>query len=246
MLQLGKMQVETALFFESVEQIYERVFRTIKPRTSVPAIAVQFRKYANANSRIRLEGSSLRVDISDVLECAPAPIQEALAYILIGKLFRKVPDTGIVARYRRYISSIDVRKNLQAVKRERGRKLILHPQGDVYDLRQIFEDLNCKYFFGMMAQPHLGWSVRTSRTTLGHYDPSHHTIVLTNLLDSVKAPELIVRYVMFHEMLHLRYPTEQKQLRRCVHTRDFKAAEKQFENYSEAKRALKDFVEGRR
>jgi predicted metal-dependent hydrolase len=94
-----------------------------------------------------------------------------------------------------------------------------------------------------MAQPQLGWSLRPSRTTLGHYDPSHHAIVLSALLDSEKAPETIVRFVMFHEMLHLRHPTEHRGVRRCVHTKEFKIAEKQFDSYREATAELKKFVE---
>ncbi len=233
------MQVETALFFESVEQIYARVFRAFKPRTPLPAITVRFRKYANANSRITLHDGHLRVDISDLLEGAPAPIQEALADILISKLFRKLPAQNILARYRRYLNRADVRRTLHLVKQERGRKWFRDPKGEVYDLCAIFEQLNFHYFHGLMARPQLGWSVRPSRTTLGHYDPSHNVIVLTSLLDSKRAPELAVQFVMFHEMLHLRYPTEHRGSRRCVHTREFKEAEREFEDYEKAKPELK-------
>ena len=246
MLQLVKMQVETALFFESVEQIYARVFRTIKPRTVLPEITVRFRKYANANSRIRLESGQLTVDISDTLEGAPAPIQEALAFILICKLFRKAPENSILARYRRYLNRADVRRTLHLVKQQRGRKALRDPKGQYFDLCEMFEDLNLKYFNGLMARPQLGWSLRPSRTTLGHYDPSHNVIVLTSVFDAPGVPELIVRFVMFHEMLHLRYPTQHKGARRCVHTKEFKDAERQFEAYEEAKLALKKFVEERR
>ncbi|MBV8553015.1 MAG: M48 family peptidase [Acidobacteriaceae bacterium] len=240
------MQVETALFFESVEQIYARVFRTIKPRTVLPEITVRFRKYANANSRIRLESGQLTVDISDTLEGAPAPIQEALAFILICKLFRKAPENSILARYRRYLNRADVRRTLHLVKQQRGRKALRDPKGQYFDLCEMFEDLNLKYFNGLMARPQLGWSLRPSRTTLGHYDPSHNVIVLTSVFDAPGVPELIVRFVMFHEMLHLRYPTQHKGARRCVHTKEFKDAERQFEAYEEAKLALKKFVEERR
>lgn len=237
------MQVETALFFETVEQIYERVFRTIKPRTPVPRITIRFRKYANANSRIRLEDGCLEADISDLLEQAPAPIHEALAFILISKLFRKAPGPGVLARYRRYINRGDVRSTLHRAKQERGRKAFRDPRGHVYDLCAIFEELNFEYFHGLMARPELGWSVRPSRTTLGHYDPSHHVIVLSALLDSEKAPELLVKYVMFHEMLHLRFPTEHRGARRCVHTREFKRAERQFQHYKAAIAEMKRFVD---
>jgi hypothetical protein len=243
MLSLGKMHVETALLFESVEQIYARVFRCIKPRTPLPDISVHFRRYANANSRICLKDGQLLVEISDLLQTAPAPIQEALAFILIAKLFRRAPERCVLARYHRYLNRADVRRTLHLAKQQRGRKPLRDPQGRVYDLRAIFEDLNFKYFHGLMAQPRLGWSLRPSRTTLGHYDPSHDAIVLSALLDSDKTPELIVSFVMFHEMLHLRYPTEHRGARRCVHTKEFKLAEKRFEGYDQAAEQLKRFVE---
>jgi len=244
MVQLGKMQVETALFFETAEQIYERVFRTVRPRTVVPEISINYRKYANANSRIQLENSRLKVNISDLLEGAPAPIQESLAHILISKLFRKAPDAAFVARYRRYLNRADVRRTLHLVKQQRGRKLFRHARGKVYDLCLVFDELNFRYFNGLIAQPQLGWSLRPSRTTLGHYDPSHNAIVLTNLFDSVQAPEIIVKFVMFHEMLHLGFPAEHRGSRRCVHTREFKQAERQFEDFQKAQLELTRFIEG--
>ncbi len=228
---------------ENVEVIYARVFRTMKPRTPLPKITVRFRKYANANSRIRLQDGHLTVDISDLLEFAPGPVQEALATILIGKLFRRDPDGSILSRYRRYLNRAEVRRTLHVIKQQRGRKIILEPCGEAYNLCQIFEDLNLQYFNGLMARPRLGWSVRASRSVLGHYDPSHHTIVLTNLLDSRDVPELAVRYVLFHEMLHLRYPVQHRGAKRCVHTREFKNAEKMFEGYKDAQRELKTFAE---
>lgn len=243
MLHLGKMQVQTALFFETVEEIYARVFRTLKPRTVLPRISVRFRKYANANSRVRLADGHLAVDISDLLEDAPAPIQEALALILLSKLFRRVPDQSAIAQYRHYLYRPEIRQMLHLAKRTRGRKAIGPSQGKIYDLCQLFEELNKQYFDGRMPRPCLGWSPRGSRTTLGHYDPSHHSIVLTKLLDSEAVSELVVKYVLFHEMLHLKYPTEYRANRRCVHTREFKEAEKQFEFFEAAQRELQQFVE---
>lgn len=237
------MQVETALFFEPIERIYERVFRTLKPRTPVPSITVRYRRYANANSRIRLTADELTVDISDLLKEAPAPVQEALAFILLSKLYRKALDPAIHARYRRYLNRSDVHRALLRLKQERGRKTIRAPQGEYFDLEQLFEDLNLRYFHGLMARPTLGWSLRASRTTLGHYDPGHHVIVLSAVLDSEKASRLMVDFVLFHEMLHLKFPTRHRGARRCVHTPEFKEAERQFEGFKEAQNALRRFVE---
>jgi hypothetical protein len=240
------MQVETALLFETAEEIYARIFRQFKPRTPLPTIHVHFKKYANADSRIALSDGVMRVQISDMLEGAPAPVQEALARILIGKLYRRPPDANALAIYRRYLNRADVRRTLYLVKQQRGRKQFRDPQGSTYDLHAIFDELNLAFFGGLMAEPQLGWSLRPSRTTLGHYDPSHNTIILSSLLDAGDAPELAVRYVMYHEMLHLRHPTVHKNTRRCVHTPEFKADEKLFPNYSEAKKLLQKFVDSKR
>ena len=59
------------------------------------------------------------------------------------------------------------------------------------------------------------------------------------MFDSLAVPRLALEYVMFHEMLHLRYPVEHRGARRCVHTYEFRAAEKQFPQLKEAKAILK-------
>jgi hypothetical protein len=221
------------------EQIYARVFREMRPRTALPAIRVEFRRYANANAQVRLENGALLVRIADTLADAPEPVMEALAEILLSKLFRRPIPAATNERYRRYLNRRDVRDNLESVRKVRGRKQMGHPQGSSYNLEQIFEDLNFRYFHGLMARPLLGWSPHASRTMLGHYDPSHHTIVLSRILDRPETPRLAVEYVLFHEMLHLRYPVEHRGARRCVHTRAFKEAEKQFEKLKEAKSILR-------
>jgi hypothetical protein len=91
------------------------------------------------------------------------------------------------------------------------------PKGVRYDLYEIFEELNFRYFHGLMARPILGWSPYASRTLLGHYDPSHNAIVLSRILDRVDTPRLAVEYVLFHEMLHLRYPAEHTGAQMCPH-----------------------------
>jgi predicted metal-dependent hydrolase len=128
---------------------------------------------------------------------------------------------------------------LQRIRRERGRKHKSSAKGSTYDLEEIFEDLNLRLFGGMMSRPELGWSLHPSRSTLGHYDPSHHAIVLSKVMDSPKVPRLVVEYVMFHEMLHLRHPVEHNGVRRRVHTREFHEAERKFPRLVEAKALLK-------
>ena len=87
MLHSDKVQVESTLLFETIEEIYARVFTTLKPGAPTPEVRVEFRRYANANSFIRFEDRLLSVRICDLLEGAPAPVAEALAFIL-----ERLPD----------------------------------------------------------------------------------------------------------------------------------------------------------
>jgi hypothetical protein len=166
-------------------------------------------------------------------------VHEALAEILLSKLFRRPVPAASNDRYRRYLNRRDVRRSIELVREIRGRKHVNPPQGQHFDLVELFEDLNLKYFFGLMARPALGWSKQVSRTMLGHYDPSHNAIVISRIFDRPGTPRLAVEYVMYHEMLHLRHPAEHEGARRCVHTRAFKDAEKQFEKLKEAKALLR-------
>ncbi|HYO80372.1 MAG TPA: SprT-like domain-containing protein [Bryobacteraceae bacterium] len=235
----ASVSLESAIFFETPEQIYQRVFRLVRPRTPVPQVSVAYCEFANANSTIRLRDGVLEVKVTDLLRNAPPPVTEALAWILLCKLYRKPVPRACNHRYRVYLNRRDVRQQMERIKRERGRKQIVGPQGGTWDLQSIFEDLNVRFFGGMMARPELGWSRRPSRTTLGHYDPSHHAIVLSSILDRPEVPRLAVEYVMFHEMLHLRFPVDHRGARRCVHTPEFKAAERNFPGIDEAREMLK-------
>jgi hypothetical protein len=234
------VRLESVLFFETPEQIFARVFQELKPRGMVPAMRVEFRKFANANSFVKWDPSGIEVRITDVLDGAPAQILEALAHILLAKLLRKPVSKIQAERYRRYLNRKEMRRSLQLVQQTRGRKFVSGGKGACFDLEEIFEDLNFRYFHGLMARPLLGWSRRSSRVMLGHYDPSHNAIVLSSLLDRPAVPKLVVEYILFHEMLHLRHPVEHRGARRCVHTREFKEAEKAFEHRKEARELLKE------
>jgi hypothetical protein len=231
--------LQSSLFFETAEEIYARVYRTLKPRTPLPALRVEFCRFANADSFIRLENGRLHVRISDLLEGAPAPVAEALAYILLGKLYGKDVPRIYSHRYRLYLNRRDFRRQAHLVRQVRGRKFVSGPQGERYNLEEIFERLNRQFFDGLLGRPQLGWSRRPSRSMLGHFDPSHNAIIISRIFDREGVPPLALEYVLFHEMLHLRYPVDHTGSRRRVHTREFHQAEKKFPGWKEAKELLK-------
>lgn len=233
--------LQTSLLFEPVEALYQRVFREIKPRTEPPLFRVEFKKYANVNSTIRVNAdrTQIHVKISDQLEGAPAPVQEALAYILVSKLYRKDIPRKYNHRYKLFLNRNDTRRRALLVRQIRGRKTILGAQGENYDLVEVFEDLNRRFFHGLLARPALSWSRTPSRWLLGHFDPAHNAIIISKVFDHARVPRYAVEYIVYHEMLHLKHPTEYRTKQRCVHTKAFKAEEKLFPHYPEATAFLK-------
>jgi len=231
--------LQSSLFFETPEEIYARVFRELKPRTPLPQLRVEYCQFANADSFIRLERGRLHVRVSDLLAGAPAPVTEALAYVLLGKLYRKSVPRTYAHRYRLYLNRRDVRRQMHLVRQIRGRKFLSGPQGEHRNLEDMFARLNQQFFDGLLGQPNLGWSRRASRSMLGHFDPSHNAIIISRIFDRPGASELALEYVLFHEMLHLRYPVDHRGVRRRVHTREFRDAEKKFPGLREAKEVLK-------
>lgn len=236
---LTPLHVESAIFFETPVEIFRRVHRVLKPRTAVPPMTLEYKRFVNADSHIRMADGSIHLRITDLLESAPAPVTEALAYILLGKLYRKPIAPQFSHRYRLYLNRREMRKRINQVRQTRGRKVHSGPKGMFHDLEQIFEELNGAHFGGMMARPALGWSLVRSRTRLGHFDPSHNTIIISRIFDDFRMPRLALEYVMYHEMLHLHYPVDHSGARRCVHTPEFKAHEKLFPRLKEAKELLK-------
>jgi hypothetical protein len=220
-------------------QLFQRCYRELRPRAPIPEIHVQFYPFANINNTIRVREEKVFVRISDLLEGAPQTVLHAIAHILLAKLYRKPIERAQETRYRRYVSSHDLTRKAQLVRQIRGRKQVDTPKGRVYDLDEVFESINTRFFHGLMARPLLTWSREHARNLLGHYDPAHNTIVISRAFDRPQVPRYAVEYIMYHEMLHLKHPVKLRGSRRCVHSRAFNDEEKLFPELDQAKAFLK-------
>jgi len=224
---------------EGLTEVFHESFRELRPHTPVPELTVQFFRFANINNTIRLREGKLLVRISDLLEGAPEYVLKAIAHILLAKMYRKPVDREHATRYRRYISTQHMSRKAHLVRQIRGRKHIASAQGHTYDLDAIFEDLNTRFFHGLLARPQMTWSSEHARNRLGHYDPAHNAIVVSRAFDHPRVPRLVVEYIVYHEMLHLKHPVKLRGSRRCVHSSEFRAEEQLFPRLEEAKRFLR-------
>ena len=222
-----------------LHQIFQRSYRELRPDATLPEFQVEFYPFANVNNTIRLRESRVHVRISDLLEGAPESIIQAIAHILLAKIYRKPIQRLHATRYRRYISSHDMTAKTHLVRRVRGRKRIESARGQVYDLDEIFEELNRQFFYGLLARPQMTWSRSHARNSLAHYDPAHNAIVVSRVFDHRRVPRYAVEYIVYHEMLHLKHPVKLRGSRRCVHGPEFQAEEKLFPQLEDAKAFLR-------
>jgi hypothetical protein len=214
--------------------IFQEEYRALRPRAPMPPIAVRFRRFTSLNTTIRLREGEIRVSLSDLLEGAPEPVARAIAHILLAKLYKKPIDAAQNLRYKRFASSAAVTRQAELIRGARGNKRFSGPEGRFYHLEEVFDALNLRYFGGLLGRPELTWSEQMAKRALGHYDAAHNTIVVSRVFDRPSSPQYAIEYLLYHEMLHLKHPVTRRGVRRCVHSRAFKAEEKLFPQLKEA------------
>jgi predicted metal-dependent hydrolase len=224
---------------EGLVEIFQESYNKLRPGTAFPELKVEFFAFANVNNTIRLRDGKLLVRLSDLLEGAPEGILRAIAHILLAKMYRKAIDRSYAARYRKYVGSHEIVRKAHLVRQMRGRKLLRSPRGHSYDLDCIFEELNTRFFHGLMARPRMSWSQTKTRRILGHYDPAHNAIIISRIFDHPAVPRYVLEYIVYHEMLHLKHPVKLRGSRRCVHSAEFQAEEKLFPRAVDANAFLK-------
>ena len=205
----------------------------------MPPFEVRFYPFANINNTVRMRQGKLLVRLSDLLEGAPEPVLHAILHILLAKIYRHDIEPAQAARYRRYIGSHDLSARAHLLRQMRGRKRLNGARGHAYDLHEIFDDLNRRFFHGLLGRPEMTWSTERARNNLGHYDPAHNTIVVSRAFDHLSVPRYAIEYLVYHEMLHLKHPVRLRGSRRCFHSREFQAEEQLFPHLEEAKSFLK-------
>ncbi|CAN5528400.1 SprT-like domain-containing protein [soil metagenome] len=219
---------------DQITELYREAFGWYDARRAIPPVHVTFYPYVGINHTIRIREGEIYVRIGEICREMPLPCHKGLAYILVGKLLRKRIPAGAREVYSAYIKSEPIRLKASANKRERGRKVVTTSKGSVYDLDEIFADLNRRYFEGQIPEPALTWSANKTYRILGHHDANHDHIAISKSLDSRDVPRYVVEYVVFHEMLHIFHPTKHINGRRYNHTPAFKRDEKNFAYFAQA------------
>lgn len=225
---------------QQLESIFRSAHLELRPRTPIPEIRIEFFPFAGLNHTARLHGNRLNIRVSDIFTDAPPEIYQSLALILLGKLYRKKVDGSYHRTYRTFILSESIQERARTARNDRGRfPRTQEARSRFLDLSEIFDRLNEQYFANALDRPQLSWSAKKARYVLGRFDITRNTIFISRLFDSPDVPIAVPEYVMFHEMLHMKHQSRLQDSRLLVHTPEFKAEEKRFAHYHQAKLWLK-------
>jgi hypothetical protein len=222
--------------------VFDEALQAVVKKGPRPEVEARFYPYAGLSSTIRLRQGRVYARVSDILRHSPRETLYALARILVAKLYRvKVPKEFALA-YREHTLDPAVLDAAETARRKRGYKLTTSPRGKVYDLEEVFSDLNARYFVGELQRPALSWSAQKTRRVLGHHDHIHDAIVISRTLDSPRIPRFVVEYVLYHEMLHVKHPPRRASGRTLYHSRQFRDDERRFEQFDDALKFLENIA----
>ena len=143
------------------------------------------------------------------------------------------PDAAQVLR--RYIDVNDDRVRPRAAERP----IPIDVEGRHYNLRELYDEINARYFDGAI-DVQITWGQRTRRRRaresirLGSYTVEDRLIRIHPVLDAADVPGYFIRFIIFHEMLHSVHEMPMVDGRRIYHTAEFREHERSFQHYQAA------------
>jgi len=207
-------------------------------------VKAEFKPFASlrADARAEREKGTLFVQLSDGYSCAPKEALFGLAVELVSKCFRRRPHPK-TAPYSRalkeFLSKEATAALSESMKAMRGRKRPAVP-GAHHDLDAALAIVLEEYpeVFAGVKVPEITWSREARRARrLAFHDPAFGQIVVNRFFDSPRVPDYVVKYLVFHELLHAKHEVlyeRGESLKRTVHTRAFRDDERKFAGYEDA------------
>ena len=201
-----------------------------------PRLVIAFRPLTEAYFRTTARGTELRVVLNDALEEAPVDVLSAMARVIVARATGAARPREVGKAFWEYVGTEDLRMRMQRNYLARQRSFHPEPRGEAWDLRELFDDVNDRYFDGALKRPMLGWTIRPITYRWGWYSSMvrpNGLIVMNRLLDDPRVPRFVLEGTMHHEMLHMLADPEVVEGRRVVHTREFREREREFHRYNE-------------
>ena len=179
-------------------------------------------------------GEDIRMAFSEGFLMAPPGVITSLVKVALPYTRKKPHQTAIHA----YAETPAFRNRLLEVEQAGGAVPAPRTAGRTHDLADVFRSVNRDYFDNRLAMPRIQWNHISTLREFGRFEPATDTIVLSRRLDAPDVPEVVVAYVLYHELLHLVLGARREGSRRRYHTRAFRRAEQRFRGHAQAEEFL--------
>jgi hypothetical protein len=224
-----------------LQWICRSVLHSAFPEFEKTEVEASFYPYIGLTHTVRRKGSVWTFRISDYCRRAPGAVLESIVVILVCKVTHRKPGRKYLRTYEAFRKCPAVLEAVRERRLRRGRKYFAVYSGRVHSLQRIYQELNSRYFNDQIEVRRIGWGIRKSRNRLGHYDPIHHSITLSPVLDSPEVPDFVIRYIVYHEMLHAVFEDGASSPVRRHHSPEYRRAERAYPDYGRAKKFLGSF-----
>jgi hypothetical protein len=181
----------------------------------------------------REAGPLYRARVHHMFLEAPPVIARALARYIASNESEASKELGAFIE--------DHQTDIRPRKHGRARGKTFETVGRFFDLQEIFDGLNARYFAGKI-DARVTWGERGSSRRrrrvsmkMGSYSVEEKLIRIHPSLDRDFVPRFFVEWILFHEMLHQVHPIPVVGGRRQFHTPAFLAQERTFHEYHRAR-----------
>ncbi len=121
-------------------------------------------------------------------------------------------------------------------------------RGRLYDLAEVFDTLNKRYFGGALSS-FVRWGRHPFRSfqscRRGRAGTPYNLITVASLYNRPEVPRYAMEGIMHHEMLHIAFPPRSLNGRNVIHGWEFRQRERRFPRYRDWVAWEKDVCNGR-
>lgn len=240
---------------------------TVRPRRTRPSRRVDAARVIDARESARqrlerrlstgLEGGRVALEVTDNRHTMISVRRDQGLYrVRVHRMFLDA-DGEVVRALGRYVSENDrtasnllgrfIDRNQHRIRHARRssmRPVSIQTRGRVFDLQDVFDDLNRRYFAGVI-EARITWGQRASHDgkrrrhnsiKMGSYSVEDKLIRIHPSLDRTFVPRSFLEWIVYHEMLHQKHAIPVVGGRRQFHTPEFLRDESAFEHYHVSRR----------
>ncbi len=181
-------------------------------------------RLSDFNSNIRLRGNKITLNLNLQWKDIDNEIKIGMIQTLLLKLLKTKKNTFNIELYHNFIKNIPI--------------LTPKTESDL-TLGASFQRVNQQFFSNQIELPNLIWGT-DSRTKLASYNFHRDVISVSTIFKT--APEKVLDYLMYHELLHKWQKFKHKNGRSFYHTSEFREAEREYPQQKEVEEEIKRII----